>query len=89
MPRQKTKRKASDAPKRRHQRIVRQSQPMTTKERKYDAKEQARLQMQEAIRSYYLAAAEYGCGAYDLGNEISDAVWEATDRCVKVVPEDV
>lgn len=45
--------------------------------------------MQEAIHSYYLAAGEYGCDTYDIGNEISDAVWEGTDKCVKVAQEDV
>ena len=62
---------------------------MTTEERKYEKKERERLSMQEAIHSYYLAAGEYGCDTYDIGNEISDAVWEGTDKCVKVAQEDV
>jgi hypothetical protein len=62
---------------------------MNTEERKYDAKEQARMRMQEAIKGYFDAAGEYGHGAYECGGEISDAVHEATNGSVKVAPEDV
>ena len=62
---------------------------MTQEEERYEKKERERLSMQEAIHSYFLAAGEYGCAAYDIGNEIADAVFEATDKTVKVNPEDV
>lgn len=57
---------------------------MTTEEQQYENKELARLSMIEAIHSYYLAADEYGCYTYDIVNEISDAVFNGTDKNVRI-----
>lgn len=54
----------------------------------YEAKENARAELADAVRKFFDAAGEYGAGAYDIGHEIADTVYDSTEQSVKLKVED-
>lgn len=53
-------------------------------DRKYEAKELARLQVSQAVSSYFSAADAYEMGAMEIADELSDTIYDATDKAILV-----